>query len=108
MTFVQQGLNTAIPVFSAFLTRSVPLTLVISMVLPILMQTVIQLVSPMMISAPDAILYILAMFPSFQGIYMTSSDPATAILLIALAADIVWAALLTVIGILRFKKADVK
>ena len=97
---------TAIPVFIAFLTRSTPLTLIISPVLPILMQTVISLVSPALINAPEAVLSVLAVVPSFQTIYLASATATNAVLIVSLSADVVIAVLLTVFGILRFKRAD--
>ena len=112
LTFGVYLVYTAIPVFTAFFSRSVPLTLIVSMVLPILTQTVISLVTPVISftqkSVPEAFLYIMSAFPSFQGVIMTSSGIPTAVLLIALIADIVWAALLTLFGVLRFRKADIK
>ncbi len=97
---------TAIPVFIAFTTRSTPLTLIVSMVLPILMQTAISLISPAMLNAPDVLIYALAVLPSFQGVMMSSADGT--VLLIAIASDLLIAALLTLFGILRFRKADMK
>lgn len=99
---------TAIPVFVAFLTRSVPLTLTVSILLPVLAQTAVSLISPAMISAPETLINILSAFPAFQGVFMAGASGSDTVLIIALAADLVWAALLTVFGILRFNKTDVK
>jgi hypothetical protein len=99
---------TAIPVFLAFFTQSTPLSLIVSMLLPILMQTVISLLTPVMLNKPDVVMYVLSAFPTFQGIYLSSAGGDSTVILIAIGADVLWAALLTVLGILRFRKADMK
>lgn len=103
---------TAIPMFTAFTFRSVPLTLIVSMVLPILMQTLISIVTPVVSftqeTVPEAFLYIMAVLPAFQGAIMAAQGIPNTIVIIAICADLVWAALLTVLGVLRFRKADIK
>lgn len=99
---------TAIPVFLAFFTQSTPLALIVSMLLPILMQTVISLLTPVLLNKPDVVMYVLAAFPTFQGAYMSNAGGDTTVMLIAIGADVLWAALLTLFGVLRFTKADMK
>ena len=61
-----------------------------------------------MISAPETLINILSAFPAFQGVFMAGAGGSDTVLIVALSADLVWAALLTVFGILRFNKTDVK
>ena len=98
---------TAIPVFVAFLTRSVPLTLIVSILLPVLSQTVVSLVSTALMSAPKSVLNAIAVLPAFQNAYLMVAEASDTVLLISLASDVAIAALLTVTGILRFRKRDV-
>ena len=97
---------TAIPVFAAFLTRSVPLTLVISMLLPVIMQLVVSLAAAALMSAPKIVTDLFAILPSVQNVYMTSAEASDTTLVISIVSDVVITALLTVIGIIRFKKTD--
>ena len=97
---------TAIPVFIAFLTRSVPLTLVISMVLPVIMQLVVSLAATALMSAPKIVTDLFAVLPSVQNVYMTAAQASDTTLVISMVSDVAITALLTVIGILRFKKTD--
>ena len=97
-----------LPVFIAFLTRSIPLTIIVSMALPILMQTVISLISPALINAGDTVIKLLSLLPSFQSLFASTSAVSDPVLAVSLAADLVWAVALTAIGIAVFKKSDVK
>ena len=108
ITFGIYLVYTAIPVFTAFLTRSTPLTIVVAILLPILMSVAVSIAGTVMLSAPDSVLYyILSAFPSFQSVLMSGGASGTA-LAIALTADVVWTVLLTVFGILNFRKTDMK
>lgn len=98
---------TAIPVFTAFLTRSLPLTIIISIILPILLQTVVSFISPALMSAPRIVTELLSIIPSFQGIYMMGASASDSVLLISMISDICITAVLTVLGILRFRKSDI-
>lgn len=99
---------TALPVFIAFVTRSTPLTIIITMALPILMQTVISLVSPALINASETVIKLLSVLPSFQSMFMTAGEISRSVLAVSVIADVVWAVALTVIGVLLFKKSDLK
>ena len=98
---------TAVAVYTAFFSRSVPLTLVISILLPVLTQTIISFVSPVIMSAPEVTAYIMTALPSFQCIYMASANAPDAVLIIAPLADILWTVLLTAAGAAHFRKKDI-
>ncbi len=97
---------TAIPVFTAFLTRSVPLTILVSLLMPILGQTIVSFASPALMNAPEAVMNALSILPSVQGIYLSGANPSDTVLTISLISDVVIAAGLTALGIVRFKRTD--
>ena len=97
---------TAIPVFIAFLSRSTPLTLIVSILLPVLAQTLMSIVGAALMSAPKAVVAAIAAVPSIQVLFLQTGQADDAVLIVALVADILWTALFTCIGIARFRKTD--
>ncbi|MCR4594462.1 MAG: hypothetical protein K5761_05355 [Clostridiales bacterium] len=98
---------TAIPVFVAFYSRSVPATIIVSMLVPILTQTIVALVSTALNSAPKIFTEILAVLPAFQNVYLMHAQATDKVLIISAVSDVVITAGLTALGILHFKKADI-
>ena len=99
---------TAISVFAAFLTRSVPLTLLSAILLPFMMNLVLSLVSPVLSSAPEWVRNLSMVLPSMQSMSIAAGAADGTVLAIALGADAVWILLFTTLGILRFRKTDVQ
>lgn len=99
---------TAISVFTAFATRNVAVTLIITILLPVLGQTLISILSPTIASMPDSVVKALSVLPSVQSLYMMSPQVPDSVLTISVIADVLETALLTVWGILRFRKTDLK
>lgn len=98
---------TAIPVFIAFLTRSVPLSILISMLLPVLTQTVVSFAGAALASAPAIVAELAAILPAVQNNYLLSAQASDTVLAISLSADVAITALLTLLGILCFRKTDI-
>ncbi|MBQ3934357.1 MAG: hypothetical protein II715_00935 [Clostridia bacterium] len=99
---------TAICVFTAFLTRSVPVSLMVAILLPILMNLVLSFLAPALSNYADWTRYLLYVLPSMQIMFITGGADYSALLAIVPAADVVIAALLTFFGILRFRSQDLK
>ena len=98
---------TAVPIFVAFYTRTVPLTILISLLEPILTQTIVSFINTALLSVPKVFIELLAILPSFQNMYLMSATASNKVLAISLASDCLIVAVLTAFGIIRFKKSDI-
>ena len=99
---------TAIPVFVAFLTRSVPLTIIIAILLPVLAQTTFTLAASALSSVSETVADLLTILPAVQTTDLSKAALPDKLIVIALASDTAISALLTLFGILRFKRMDLK
>ena len=99
---------TAFPVLIAFLTRSLPLTLIITILFPMVIQGIVSVAGAALINAPDWLINAFAILPSFQILGLQSASATDAMLTVAAVSDVILAALFTVFGILKFCKADLK
>ena len=99
---------TAIPVFIAFLTRSVPLSIVLPLVLPLLVQLFVSLGGTALAGASEGIKTALTAIPGFQSLSLSGPGATDAALIVAGVSDVLITAILTTVGILRFRKADMK
>lgn len=99
---------TAISVLVAFLARSVPLTLVITILLPLMLNMILSFLLPVLTSAPEWLKTVSMALPSVQSLSLTAAAEDRSLIAVALCADAVWALLSTGVGILRFRRADLK
>ena len=97
---------TAISVFAAFFTRSVPLTLLFCILLPLFASFVTTFIQPALMSAPEAVRDLIMVLPSYQSLVLTVGAEDWLLFGIALGADAVLAILFTCLGMLRFKHTD--
>ncbi len=97
---------TAIPVFAAFLTKSVPLTLLFCIMLPLFASFVATFLQPALMSAPEFVRDLVMILPSYQSIVLTVGAEDWMLFAIALGADVVLALLFTGLGLLRFRRTD--
>ena len=97
---------TAIPVFAAFFTKSVPLTMLICILLPLFASFVASILQPALMSAPEVVQDLVMILPSYQSVVLTIGAQDWMLFAIALGADAVLAILFTCLGMLRFKKTD--
>lgn len=99
---------TAIPVFTAFVTRSVPLTIVIAILTPVLGQMIVSFAAAALMNAPESVANWISILPSVQSMYLQSPNIPDRLLWIAMISDVLIASALTAAGILKFKRADLK
>ena len=99
---------TAIPVYAAFLTRSVPLTILIAILTPVLGQMIVSFAAAALMSAPEAVTNWISILPSVQSMYLQSPNIPDRLIWISMISDVVIAAALTVAGVLQFRRADLK
>ncbi len=99
---------TSVAVSVTFITKKVPVSMITSIVLPIALGTVFSFASAMASSMPELILYLLGIFPSFQTGVITAMPASGRLLAVAVSADCLWTALITVSGAVAFSKSDVK
>lgn len=99
---------TAIPVYAAFLTRSVPLTILIAILTPVLGQMIVSFAAAALMTAPEAVTNWISILPSVQSMYLQSPNIPDRLIWISMISDVVIAATLTVAGVLQFRRADLK
>ena len=97
---------TAICVFAAFLTRSILPTILIGILTPVLAQTVFSLTATALSGASDVLKNLMSVLPSIQSTYMADPQTPDKILWISIVSDAAITAILTLIGVFRFKRTD--
>ena len=99
---------TAVPVCAAFTFKSVPLTIILSIVMPTALGALLSLASAVAGSMPKLIMYVLCAFPSFQTAALSYIGNSNSFFITAVVSDaVITAALL--FGFCRlFKRSDVK
>ena len=95
-------------VLAAFLTRSVPVTLIVSILVPILGEMVISMISAVLIGAPEWLLALLSVLPPFQSALLAAAEPSGWMLAASLISDCVLSAVIVVLGAGRFRRADMR
>ncbi len=108
ITLVIYAVYSAIATFVAFTVKNVPASLVICIILPTVVNMILSFLGTLASTLPDFVLSLCAVLPTMQSILVMNGVPGSRILLVSFIADFVWIAVLTVIGILRFKKSDIK
>ena len=98
----------AITVMIVFLLKSVPLSLVVSIVFPIIVGTIFQLVASVAQALPEKILPVCAVFPTFAQTLLVGDIKSSGIVPVFTVAVVAWVVLFTVIGILRFRRSDIR
>ena len=93
-------------VFAAFFTKSVPLTLLFCIMLPLFASFVATFLQPALMSAPEIVRDLVMALPSYQSIVLTVGAEDWMLFAIALGADAVLALLFTGLGLLRFRRTD--
>ena len=107
ITILVYTVYSAIATFFAFTTKNVPASLVICIVLPIITNTVFSLLGTIASTLPDFILPLFAVLPTMQSILVLNGVLGTRILVVSILADTAWIVVLSLIGILKFKKTDI-
>ena len=107
ITLLVYAVYSAIVTFIAFSTKSVPASLVISIVLPIITNTILSLLGTLASTLPDFLIPVFAILPSMQSILVMSGIVGARIIVVSVIADTAWIVILSLIGILKFKKADI-
>lgn len=99
---------TAVPLCAAFTFKSVPLTIILSIVMPIALGALLSLASAAAASMPKLIMYFLCVFPSFQTTALSYIGKSNTSFITAVVADAVITAA-ALLGFCRlFKRSDVK
>ena len=99
---------TAIQTFASFTTKSVPISMVICILLPIITNTVFSVLGTLAATLPEEILPCFAIFPTFQSILVVNKIAGLSVLLVSIFVDIIWTVGITLLGIVRFRKTDIK
>ena len=108
ITLLVYAAYSAIVTLIAFSSKSVPASLVISIVLPIVTNTILSLFGTLASTLPDFLIPVFAILPSMQSILVMSGIVGARIIVVSVIADTVWIVILSLIGIMKFKKADIK
>ena len=99
---------TAIPLCVAFTLKSVPFTIILSIVMPIVLGALLSLAAAAAASLPDFIMYFLCALPSFQTAALSAIGNSNAFFITAVVADAVITAALLFGFCKLFKRSDVK
>lgn len=99
---------TAINVTIAFFAKSVPLSIIMSILLIIATGTIFSLLVTFMSKAPKSILNILTVFPTFQSSLLMNENQPVSFLVLSIVFDLAWLVIMTLISCLKFKKSDLK
>ena len=97
-----------IPVAASFMVKSIPKSMIISLVFPMAVGAILSLIATAAGSLPDVVIYFLCALPSFQVSALTVVAGSDAFLAIALVADAALAAALAAGAGLHFRKNDLK
>lgn len=98
----------SIQTFAAFSTKSVPFSMIICILLPIVTNTVFSIMGTFVATMPEEILPLCAIFPTFQLILIVNKLSTTGVVIVAIISDVILTALIALLGILKFKHTDVK